>query len=161
MNQTDFKSKSKKYFNEAVKFQRKGNYDDAIENYKKSIEYYPTAEAFTYLGWTYSFMGDLDRAIEECKNAIDLDPDYGNPYNDIGAYLMKQNNFDEAVIWFELALKAKNYDHYEFAHFNLGIAFERKGMWLEAVEEYRKAMEINPKYDPAKRAFFTLQGILN
>lgn len=161
MNKTDLKTESKRYFHIAFELQRKGRYDDAIKNYKESIKFYPTPEAYTYLGWTYSFQGYLDRAIEECKNAIDLDPDYGNPYNDIGAYLMKQGSYDEAVIWFELAIKAKNYDHYEFAHFNLGIAYERLGLWFEAVGEYRKAMEVNPKYDPAKRAYFALQGILN
>jgi Tfp pilus assembly protein PilF len=106
-------------------------------------------------------MGNFERAIEECKNAIEVDPEYGNSYNDIGTYHMKLGNYDEALIWFELALKAKRYDHYEFAHFNLGVLFERKGMWFEAVEEYRKAIEINPDYDPAKRAFLALQGKLN
>ncbi|NIO09761.1 MAG: tetratricopeptide repeat protein, partial [Deltaproteobacteria bacterium] len=46
---------------------------------------FPTAEAYTFLGWTYSFMGQLNEAIEECQRAITLDPDFGNPYNDIGA----------------------------------------------------------------------------
>ena len=52
----------------------------------------PTAEAHTFLGWAYSFLGDYESAITECRNAIELDPDFGNPYNDIGAYLIQQGD---------------------------------------------------------------------
>ena len=34
--------------------------------YKRSLATYPTAEAHTFLGWTYSWMGRIDEAIEEC-----------------------------------------------------------------------------------------------
>jgi hypothetical protein len=35
-------------------------------------------------------MGLTDDAITECHHAIEVDPDFGNPYNDIGAYLIEQ-----------------------------------------------------------------------
>ena len=63
-----------------------GDLDEAVDLYKQSIAAYPTAEAHTFLGWTYSFMSLPDQAIEECHRAIEVDPDFGNPYNDIGAY---------------------------------------------------------------------------
>ena len=65
-----------------------GHYDLAIKFFRRSIEVYPTAEAHTYLAWSLSYLGLIEEAIDECKTAIDLDPDYGNPYNDIGAYLI-------------------------------------------------------------------------
>ena len=153
--------KSKEYFQKAYQLQMSGKFEDAIKNYKLSIDLYPTAEAYTFLGWTYSFLGDYDKAIEECKNAISIDPDLGNPYNDIGAYLMKQGNYDEAITWFEIALNSKKYDNYEFAHVNLGRALEMKGLWLEALGEYRIAMEKAPDYKLAKEHYERLQGMLN
>jgi tetratricopeptide (TPR) repeat protein len=33
-----------------------------------------------------------DDAIAECKKAVELDPDLGNPYNDIGAYLIEKGD---------------------------------------------------------------------
>src|SRR5580765_7415390 len=93
---------SKNYLNKAYALQMNGKFEEAILNYKKSLEIFPTAEAHTFLGWTYSFLGDLDRAIEECKKAIAIEPDYGNPYNDIGAYLIQQGKSDEAITWLEL-----------------------------------------------------------
>jgi tetratricopeptide (TPR) repeat protein len=154
-------SKAQEYLEKAYKLQMDGRYEDAITNYKMSIEFYPTPEAHTFLGWAYSFLGDLDRAIDECKKAIDIDSDYGNPYNDIGSYLIQQGNYDEAITWLELALKAKRYESPQFAHLNLGRAYELKGLWIEALEEYKKAMKISPNYDLAKRLYYSLQGKLN
>jgi tetratricopeptide (TPR) repeat protein len=153
--------RSKEYFKKAYQLQINGNFEDAIKNYKLSIDIYPTAEAFTFLGWTYSFLGEYDRAIEECKNAISIDPGLGNPYNDIGAYLMRQGKFEESIPWFELAINSKKYDNCEFAHVNLGRALEKKGLWLEALEEYGIAIEKAPDYKIAKEHFNRLQGMLN
>ncbi len=154
-------SKAQEYLEKAYKLQMDGNYEEAIRNYKLSIDYFPTAEAHTFLGWAYSFLGDLDKAIEECKTAIDIDVDYGNPYNDIGSYLIQQGSYDEAITWLEMALKAKRYDSYHYAHLNLGRAYELKGLWFEAIEEYKTAMKQSPKYDLAKKLYYTLQGKLN
>jgi tetratricopeptide (TPR) repeat protein len=153
--------KSKEMFLQGYLKQIKGEYEKAISLYKQSLELYPTAEAYTFLGWAYSYTGNLDMAIEECKNAIEIDPDYGNPYNDIGSYLMKQGKTDEAVTWFELAIKAKRYENAEYAHNNLGIALERKGLWNEALDEFRTAISINKDYLPALQNINRLQGILN
>nr|HQU28310.1 tetratricopeptide repeat protein [Nitrospirales bacterium] len=78
-------------FEQAYALQMKGKLEEAVDLYKQSIELFPTAEAHTFLGWTYSFMGQLNEAIEECHRAIRQDPDFGNPYNDIGAYLIELN----------------------------------------------------------------------
>jgi tetratricopeptide (TPR) repeat protein len=164
MNENYYKNlveQSKDYFNKAFKFQTEGLLEKAIENYNLSIELFPTAEAYTFLGWTYSLLGNYERAIEECKNAIETDPDYGNPYNDIGAYLLAQGKVEEAIPYIEMAINSKRYDSYHFAHLNLGRAFEMKGLWFEAVEEYRKSKELAPDYLPAKQHFNRLQGLLN
>ena len=154
-------SKAQEFLERAYKLQMDGRYEEAISTYKMSIEFFPTAEAHTFLGWAYSFLGDLDRAIDECKNAIEVDSDYGNPYNDIGSYLIQQGNYDEAITWLELALKAKRYESPHYAHLNLGRAYELKGLWFEALDEYKTAMNAAPDYELAKRLYYTLQGKLN
>ena len=45
---------------EAYRHQMQGELERAIELYRSSIEVCPTAEAHTFLGWTYSFQGRLD-----------------------------------------------------------------------------------------------------
>ena len=46
-------------FERAHKRQMKGEYADAIILYKRSLAIHPTAEAHTFLGWTYSMMRRL------------------------------------------------------------------------------------------------------
>src|SRR5439155_960523 len=82
-----------------------------------------TAEAHTFHGWALSFMGRYDDAIEECKRAIDVDPSFGNPYNDIGAYLIEVGRLDEAIPWLERAIAAPRYCCYFYAYTNLARVY--------------------------------------
>ena len=135
--------------------------DEAIDLYRKSIAVLPTAEAHTFLGWAYSFQGRLEEAIAECRTAIEIDPEYGNPYNDIGVYLMEQERLEEAVPYLERAMRATRYECPFFPHFNLGRIYEKKGHWLKAMGEYREALRLNPGYELAAQALHRLQAMLN
>src|SRR5262249_57829290 len=101
------------------RLQMAGELDRAIAAYKQSIEIHPTAEAHTYLGWTYSFQGKLDEATAECMRAIEIDPEFGNPYNDIGVYLMQRDRLDDAVPWLQRAKLAKRYEPRQFPYMHL------------------------------------------
>ena len=129
---------------EAMKLQMAEEFDDAIRLYKESIALYPTADAHTYLGWAYSFKGRLNEAIAQCEIAIELDPDFGNPYNDIGVYLMQQQKLDDAIPWLERAKNAKRYEPRHFPYINLGRVYLTKGMIQKALEEFGGALQINP-----------------
>ena len=148
-------------FQEAYQLQMKKQFDEAIRVYKKSIESFPTAEAHTFLGWTYSMMGRVDDAIEECQRAIEVDPTFGNPYNDIGAYLIQKGQLDNAIPWLERALEAPRYESYCYPHMNLGRVYETKKQWLRAKEEFNKALRENPDYTPAKEGLMRIQSLLN
>ncbi|MBI2361275.1 MAG: tetratricopeptide repeat protein [Deltaproteobacteria bacterium] len=136
-----------------------GRYHEAIQLYEKSIAIIPTAEAHTFLGWTYSHMGDYKRAIEEAEKAIRIDPGFGNPYNDIGVYLIEQGKEDEAIPYLEKAMRAKRYCCYQFAHFNLGRIYLKKKMFEKARQEFEKALEIDPNYLPAHEGLAILKAL--
>src|SRR5689334_20683497 len=118
---------AKALFNEAYEAQVANDYERAIELYKRSIEVYPTAEAHTFLGWVYSFQNRYDEAIAECLEAIRVDETFGNPYNDIGSYLLAKGDSYGSVRWFKRALLAPRYESYAFPHFNLGRVYEKIG----------------------------------
>ena len=131
---------------------QQGDYRAAIEKYRESIALHPTAEAHTYLGWALGHLGRLPEAIEECKKAIRLDPEFGNPYNDIGVYLIGQGKADEAIPWLEKAIEAKRYCCYQFAHFNLGRVRLAQGKLAQARRSFERALEHDPNYVPALEA---------
>lgn len=161
MDEETRKQRAIRLFEEAYQHQMKGELDEAAALYKKSIENWPTAEAYTFLGWTYSFMGRIDDAIAECHKAIEVDPTFGNPYNDIGAYLLQKGEIDEAIPWFERALQAPRYESYCYPHMNLGRALEMKRQWLRAKEEYKKALAERKEYTPAAQGLARIRGFLN
>ncbi|MBK8792958.1 MAG: tetratricopeptide repeat protein [Holophaga sp.] len=136
----------------AYQHQMKGNVDKAMALYDQSLETFPTAEAFTFRGWAKSSRMDFEGAIADCHRAIDVDPEFGNPYNDIGAYLLEMGQLDDAVPWLRMALKAKRYESYCFPHFNLGRVFEGLDKLDVALEHYRKALDENPGYVAAVKA---------
>jgi tetratricopeptide (TPR) repeat protein len=148
-------------FRDAYRHQMNGELKEAVELYRHSIEVYPTAEAHTFLGWTYSFMGDYDAAIAECHRAIEIDPDFGNPYNDIGAYLIEKGQLNEAIPWLEAATRTLRYDNPAFPHFNLGRVWELKHNFARALIYYRKAAEIDPQYRLAQAGVRRLQAMFN
>jgi len=146
---------------EAYQAQMDAEYEQAVDLYRRSIAIHPTAEAHTYLGWTLHFQGKLEEAIEECKKAIELDPDFGNPYNDIGAYLIELGRHDEAISWLERAIEAKRYDPRHYPYYNLGRVFVAKEMYNRAREYFEQALRIDPQYAQAKEALESLRRRVN
>jgi tetratricopeptide (TPR) repeat protein len=148
-------------FEQAYRLHMKGHLGEAIELYKKSLEICPTAEACTFLGWGYSMVGRYDEAIEWCKQAISLDPDFGNPYNDIGSYLVETGRPQEALPWLEKATLAPRYDARHFPYLNMGRAHEKLGQYRSAVEAYDAALAVTPLYLPAHWAKYGLLAKMN
>jgi tetratricopeptide (TPR) repeat protein len=79
MDDAFLKRRALSLWNEGYRRQMRGDLEGAISLYSESIGIYPTAEAYTFRGWAYSFMGRIDDAIAECRRAIEADPDFGNP----------------------------------------------------------------------------------
>ena len=159
--ETDAVAMSKEYFDRAYRYQMEGKLKHAARCYLRSIELHPTPEAHTFLGWTYSFTGRYDEAIAECKKAIEVDPAFGNPYHDIGAYLVETAKYEEAVPWLTKAVAAERYEPRHYPHFNLGRVYEIQGKWADAMAEYQKAIELFPEYSLAIEALDRLKARLN
>ena len=158
---TGAKRQARELFERAYEAQQVHDYEEAIELYKRSIAAYPTAEAHTFLGWVYSFQDRYDEAIEECLKAIRIDETFGNPYNDIGSYLIAKGDLYTCVRWFKRALLAPRYESYAFPHFNLGRVYETRGRLLEAAKHYGLALEQQPDFAQAAVALRHLQARLN
>jgi Tfp pilus assembly protein PilF len=138
-----------------------GELERAVELYTRSIELWPTAEAYTFRGWAYWHMGRTDDALAECHKAIGADPNFGNPYNDIGVYLMAKDQLDEAIGWFEKAKQAARYEPRHFPFMNLGNVYVAKGMVKRAIEEFEGALRFEPNEPSCRQALAQLRVKLN
>ena len=161
MSEADRHERAMALFQEAYAHQMRKELDEAIRLYQESLALCPTAEAHTFLGWAYSFQGRLDEAIAECHKAIAVDPEFGNPYNDIGVYLIERGDLDGAVPWLERAKQAPRYEPRHFPYMNLGRVYLRRGQWQEALRELEEAARLAPADPGARKMLHEIRARFN
>ena len=144
------------YFELAYDLQMRSDLERAVYYYQRSLDCMPSPEAFTFMAWTVSMRGDFGQAIALCKKAIALDADFGNPWNDIGAYLLALDRSREAIPFLEQALRSPRYLTYHYAHYNLGRAYEKLNDYDRARRKYMEALALEPSYMLAQQA---LEGL--
>jgi tetratricopeptide (TPR) repeat protein len=84
-----------------------------------------------------------DEQGESFARSCDLDPNDPYARNNLGAVLWHQGLIDEAMQFYEDAIK-RNPEYYK-AYSNLGAAYARKGDPERAIGLYRKALKLNPR----------------
>jgi tetratricopeptide (TPR) repeat protein len=57
---------------------------------------------------------------------------------------MQQQRLDDAIPWLERAKSAKRYQPRHFPYINLGRIYLTKGMIQKALDEFGRALKINP-----------------
>ncbi|NBV42656.1 tetratricopeptide repeat protein [bacterium] len=141
-------SGSKRIANQLLKQGRllvlQNDLEGALEKFKASVDEFPTAEGYTNWAWMLSFSGDLNRCITLCEKAIELDPEFGNAYNDIGSYLIDLDRCEEAIPWLKKAKRAKKYDARHFPFLNLARAYLKLDRDKEALTEYKRLLKLDP-----------------
>lgn len=93
-------------------------------------------------------LGNSVDALVDFGKAIALDPDYGPPYFERGVIYFGRDLFDQAADEFTQSIRL-NWK-LDVSYFHRGIQFELLGRTSEAIDDYRKVLEINPAVEPAK-----------
>ncbi|MCK5884814.1 MAG: tetratricopeptide repeat protein [Bacteriovoracaceae bacterium] len=131
--------------------------DEALTYFEKARSLSDTAEVLTLIGWCHSLKKDWEQAKAMCLKAIQKDPDYGPPYNDLGNYLLSEGQVNESLKWFELAKKATQYQNREYPYINAGRAYIAKKEYDKALEEFSKALTIAPYHDELHETVLNLR----
>ena len=85
-----------------------------------------------------SIEGKLDEAIPHFQRALQINPDYAEAHNNLGATLFQKGKVDEAIPHFQEALRIK--PDYAHAESNLGNALFKKGKVDEAISHYQESV---------------------
>lgn len=139
--------------NRAYRARAEGHLGQAVRLCKASLSSYPTAEAYTLMGWAHSLRGDLQLAIRSCRQAIDTDPEYQNSYSELSSYLIELQRYDEAIAWLRKAVDAGRRSCHYLTNYNIGRIFEHFGNEQKAIASYRIACAFQPDYAPAVEAY--------
>ena len=59
------------------------------------------------MGYAYGELGDYNKEIECCRKAIELDPKYASPWNNMGTAYCYLDNYPKAVECFRKAVELK------------------------------------------------------
>ena len=126
--------------------------EKAIENFKKAIEHAGESkelieDGYLYLAFEHETLEEFDDAIFCLKKTIEL-----NPKNDAALYELSfcfevTAKDTEAVEYFNTFLDKHSYSN--CAWFNLGVVYNRLGLFEKAIEAYDYVIAIKEDFAPA------------
>ena len=81
--------------------------------------------------------GDIPRAIDYYRNALQINPEYPEAYYNLGAALLIQGQTENAIAQLRNALQFRS--DYAAAFYTLGVAQARLGQRQEAIQSFIQA----------------------
>ena len=116
--------------------------DAAIEQYKKVVEKKPSASVFTLLGILEEARNNAAEAEKNYRKALELAPESPIASNNL-AWLLAETggNLDEALTLAQTTVR-KNTNNAGF-YDTLGWVYFKKGLYSPAVEQMKKAVQID------------------
>lgn len=135
----------KNFFEEAIEFYKKKDFDKAKEKYEEILKINPkSSEVYGNLGVIYKIKGDIQNAIKFYVEAIKLNPKNPLVFNNLGNAFKEIKNYKMAIQAYSDAIKINPKDFNAFN--NLGIVYESIGDNNRAIAAYKEAIKINPSH---------------
>ena len=133
------------YANLGDAYFQEGDLDRSLEEYKKALEVDPDfALAHAGMGLIYGKRGFLMKAANEFEMALKVRPNDSETRNNLANTYLISKKFPLALKEYEKALKL-NPDNVE-AHYNAASAYEEIGQKNEAIDHYKRFVEIAPPW---------------
>jgi len=112
----------------------------------------PTDRAATFVnrGVLRLALHQDDRALLDIDSGIAIAPDLGDAYVDRGAVSIALGHYDDALADLNKGIDLGAHRP-QVAYYDRAIVFEQKGDIRSAYNDYKKALEIAPDFEPAIR----------
>ncbi|MBX7057443.1 MAG: hypothetical protein K1X75_05210 [Leptospirales bacterium] len=150
------------FYQEGVSEAQAGNYDAAEFFLLKSIEIDATGGAYASLGWLYGSVLKQEHSAFRCfRNAIRLNSENGDHFNDCGALLLKAGRARESVKWFLRALRCPECTRRHLTLYNLAIVYRRWNRPERSRRFLNLALKIDPEFARARAMLKDIEGELS
>jgi tetratricopeptide (TPR) repeat protein len=133
------------YYQLAQALQKKGEFADAVKEYRHALQLKPDFFWAQYhLAQSLLQLEKYQDASHELENAIALNPNFSWSYYSLGDALLKLDKYEEAAKNYRLAIE-KDPDFFGSYH-NLGDALFELEKYEEASQAYQHASQLNPDF---------------
>jgi len=119
------------------------NWSRAEREFRRALELKPgDPVAHHWYGFLYlASMGRLDQAIDELRQALELDPLSLSIGSNIGLLLYLARRYDDALDQFQRNLEMDR--TFVYTHFQLALTYEQCGRYDEAISALQKAIALS------------------
>lgn len=100
-------------------------------------------------GAVYLNSGRYEEAVKAYREAVRLNPEFAEAYNNLGVSLTRLKKYEEAIECFHQAIRLK--PGLPNPNYNLGNLYNYLGRYEEALKPLRQAISLNPNYREAYR----------
>ncbi|HEX4795580.1 MAG TPA: tetratricopeptide repeat protein [Humisphaera sp.] len=137
-------------------------FDEAEAALRKALSLKTQGHYFvmTDLGQLFRRKGDFATARQCFDRAIEYKPDDAHAYIYCGGMLARLGEFAEAEAMHRRATQCSD-GCIDEAHHNLGLVLRAVERYPEALECFKRALEIDPYYDDAKEAMEDVERVIS
>jgi tetratricopeptide (TPR) repeat protein len=128
-----------------------GKYNNALAHLKQIVKYYPE-EKEAYLGIGVIYSNNLlkpKRSLKYYQRSLDIDPSNDNVYNQLAYVYNQLGDFENALTSVKKCISLKPEEAYSLD--TLGDMYAYNGKTNEAIESYKKALEIRTEYQSLRK----------
>lgn len=122
-------------------------YRAALEQFMKAVKIDPeNPELHHNLALVYQELGEYNLSLQHFQKALALNPHFPEALNNMGVLYVQLKEWDRALQCFQDAADDILYKTPYFAYHNIGSVYFHKGQYLKAIENYQKALAVEPSY---------------
>jgi Tfp pilus assembly protein PilF len=137
----------------AVIYDYLGDFAKADREYEKALALHPKdAALLNDVGYSHYLRGEWTLAEDYLSQAVKNNPDQKTAWINLGMTLVQRDRLDQALDAFNHAVPEPE------AHCNMAFAFSLQGKHREAIQEYRRALELAPNLEKARAALAKLEN---
>jgi tetratricopeptide (TPR) repeat protein len=130
------------------------NYPEAIKSWKRYIDVtHHSAVGYSNLGFCHELAGDTAEAERAYLTGIERDSDSAPCRVNYGLMLARHGRVDEGIAQMKPVLSEAE------IHFNIGSVHEGQGRKELARAEYKKAVQLDPKFKDASKRLQKLDSV--
>ncbi len=144
------------YLTLGVAYKEMGKTDDALESYKRALEFDPhDAEGYSNIGNIYAERKNFTVAKQFYIKAIEIDPSSAKAYNNLGNIYFEIEDYERALECYRNAITLE--PDYQTPYYHAGLVYKRLGDFAKAESTWVRALEINPGNERIRRSLERLR----